>query len=730
MSVKHTSDRNPAAFRRKHWRRTRKGNVLRISRITQKTALQTINEFGLNRDYRIKKLEDGFISVLIRRGTNKILPPQRKFAASTIDLPVDEISKVLARFPDPLTELEIVAISNFVNKEMQSGNWYKYRYFSFLGMLSKNNSLVNWMKDGNQGVIQGTVDHYPGNGMESALSGYIDTKYTYDGSIAEGNLALGAFIAKQVDTAERTMLGTTSTYVNIDNTAGSEVMLVAIGGSGLGFVQAPNNEMVFTGGAANNQIVLYKDGSQLTSNVHNPTGLDSNNVYLLAGNNNGTALNHTQNRIASAFIAVGNGFDHVAYNKNIRELYADINAAAVINSFPTPLTASEITFVQDFLRSQVYSGNWQLIDSFAHFGLQDEANALWDWKRKAALTNNGATHIPNIGFDFNSGNIDTNYNPVVDGVNFKQDNLLFGLYYVEDNGVPNTIYRSLENANNAFIGGWDYGNGTGHVYGQPVSDTRTSYKVNINKWRDVLFIVFRIDNANNRFSENGNISATQASVAQAITSANFKLNGINFIGKLSSYLIGAAVGFDHQNYYDNLMILNANFQARNIIDSFPNPLSAEEETAVVDFIVSQIIAGNWGLIDSFAHFGLQNEQNALWDWKRKSAYTNTGGAHQPGIGFGLSGTNEINTNFAPAAGDNFKYTDAHFGFFVVQAGYDPTSPNSFMGASNSTYLRNWENQNGFGGRIYTTTSEALISNNPIEAGNYYGVGNNAVDRVL
>ena len=556
MPIKHTSDRNPATFRRKHWRKTRKGDVLRISRITGKTALQTINEFGLNRDYRIKKLEDNFIPVLIRRGTSRILPPQRKFAASTIDLPVDEISKVLARFPDPLTELEIIAVSNFINKEMQSGNWYKYRYFSFLGMLSKNNSLVNWMKDGNQGVIQGTVDHYPGNGMESVSSGYIDTKYTYDGNIAEGNLALGVFIAKQVDTAERTMLGTTSTYINIDNTAGNEVMLMAIGGSGLGFVQVPNNEMVFTGGAANNQIVLYKDGSQLTSNVHNPTGLDSNNVYLLAGNSNGTALNHTQNRIASAFIAVGNGFDHVAHNKHIRELYADMNAAAVINSFPVQLSELEVNAVNEFVKSQVYSGNWQLIDSFGHFSLQDEQNALWDWKRKAALTNNGVIHIPGTGFDFSSGNIDTGYNPVTNGINFKQDDLLFGLYYVEDNGQLNSVYRSFGNANNAFIGGWDYGDGTGHVYGQPVSDVRTTYQVNGNKWRNVLFISFRTDATNNRFSKDGNITIAQASNAVAITSANFKLNSNSFTGKLSSYLIGGAIGFSHQNYYDNLIILN------------------------------------------------------------------------------------------------------------------------------------------------------------------------------
>ena len=119
------NDKDPRRTRRKRYRRVYKGDVLRVSRATEKSANQVVQEFGLNRDVRIMKNDCEELVIDVRRGTNKLLPPQQgggRTGTGSSQPPIDggPIEEVLGRFPNPLTELEIECISTFVQNELRS----------------------------------------------------------------------------------------------------------------------------------------------------------------------------------------------------------------------------------------------------------------------------------------------------------------------------------------------------------------------------------------------------------------------------------------------------------------------------------------------------------------------------------------------------------------------------------------------------------------------------------
>jgi len=326
-------------------------------------------------------------------------------------------------------------------------------------------------------------------------------------------------------------------------------------------------------------------------------------------------------------------------------------AEDVIKSFPNPLSDKEKQAIAVFVDSNVLSGNWDLMDSFAHFGLQDPVNALWDWKRKVSMTNNGAIYNPGVGFAFDgvSAYIDSTYNPLIDGVNFQLNDALAGCFITEIGIISTGQPQILSSSNNVFNG----------FIGTRASDQITTYSINGSGFRDSNTPIGTLSNSliiatdretNTQFYQNGTLKDTSNIQGSYIVNNNIRIAsdyGNNAIEiTLSSFIAGATIGFNHQEYYNNLVQLNAKLEAQTIIDAFPNPLTQIEEDSIRVFLLNEIIVGNWQKIDSFAHFGLQDPINALWDWKRKAVMTNNGAVHIPGIGFDFDGVGSyINSNY-------------------------------------------------------------------------------------
>ena len=78
------NDLNPRRTRRKKYRRVYKGDVLRISRATNKSANQVVQEFGLGRNVKTTVVELDLIVTEVKLGHNKDLPPAKGESSSTI----------------------------------------------------------------------------------------------------------------------------------------------------------------------------------------------------------------------------------------------------------------------------------------------------------------------------------------------------------------------------------------------------------------------------------------------------------------------------------------------------------------------------------------------------------------------------------------------------------------------------------------------------------------------
>ncbi len=229
--------------------------------------------------------------------------------------------------------------------------------------------------------------------------------------------------------------------------------------------------------------------------------------------------------------------------------------------FPGVLTPEEKTLVDAFVLSQIASSNWDKINSFVHFGLSDPLNALWDWKRDISMTNNGATFDANGAVFDGTALINTNFSPLNDGISYQQDDAMIGVFQLDGLTAVDLSYV--------------WGNGT---FGGSSKDKISNDGV-INRHRgsvnflgesnlnglantdNALDLTVRIDATGIYAYKNGIQQGAQVSQASELPSANTisiggNLNTPSYVGRISSFIAGGAVGFDQVNYYDNLVILN------------------------------------------------------------------------------------------------------------------------------------------------------------------------------
>lgn len=240
-----------------------------------------------------------------------------------------------------------------------------------------------------------------------------------------------------------------------------------------------------------------------------------------------------------------------------------------LNSYPNPLATGERALIGAMLQSQIDSGNWDLMDSLVFMNLLDATNSLWDIKRGSSMTAvNDPTHSPGIGRIFNGSTqfINSNYNPSTFGGNYKIQDCLLGAFVVADNRGSNNI---------ALLGSRI---GTDRARITFINDTTDNIAVGLNdengagnaaytlgELTNALIVSARTSNTINPSYKNGvskdmtSVTATTAipnntiSIGARHVDASFDRH---WEGTMSSFIAGAAIGFNHSDYFDELTILN------------------------------------------------------------------------------------------------------------------------------------------------------------------------------
>lgn len=218
----------------------------------------------------------------------------------------------------------------------------------------------------------------------------------------------------------------------------------------------------------------------------------------------------------------------------------------------TGLTAIEETAIINFVDQENDDGNWGLYDEFFCFALGG-ANALVGFKTKTA-TNNGATFDVN-GANTVAGFINSNYNPSVDGVNWQLLDAMFGMFFkVSDKrGVQNgngaltgesTLIRDFESSANL----------TGFINGNSRKAEDLGNNINDNE----LIVLSRKSVSENIFYRDGTSSGNTSLGVDPDTVTNADLyigqanGGDDYQGTISSFIVGASIGFDQVQHNLNL----------------------------------------------------------------------------------------------------------------------------------------------------------------------------------
>ena len=238
------------------------------------------------------------------------------------------------------------------------------------------------------------------------------------------------------------------------------------------------------------------------------------------------------------------------------------DAAATTLDMFTALVTAEVLAIGAYVDSQDAAGQWSTRDSFANFKLQTEANSLIDWIRGVSMTAvNGPTHIPGTGFDFNGVDqyINSLFNPSTDGIKYTLNDFITSVFCVA--ATPTAAFNTL------------WGNNIG-TPSNLLNDNNLATKIEFIANSDGTLIVNIAErlSSNNLYTgvrtasnlakiyKNGIEIASANQISTGVPNGNIGINGrlaSQFLeGTTSSFMTGAAIGFDHLNDYNNLVCLN------------------------------------------------------------------------------------------------------------------------------------------------------------------------------
>ncbi|KKK70370.1 hypothetical protein LCGC14_2924650, partial [marine sediment metagenome] len=248
----------------------------------------------------------------------------------------------------------------------------------------------------------------------------------------------------------------------------------------------------------------------------------------------------------------------------ITHIYDSANATAVIARMTSLVIAEEAAISKMVTLS---GGNWDLRDDFIHYGMQTEANALTGWKLKTHIAVNAPTHTPGTGFTFNGTTqyINSQFVPSVDGVNHTLNDCMFAIYNKTNNGTAVTRH----------ICG---GRGAGRLELQQQASVAINYRMNSagldltnleSDFQDEsLYTCIRTASnvtalyvSDVKLNSGTHVSSSLSSLAQYIAAVNTGSPAAHYAGVISSYGIGAAIGFDIDLDNTRLKVLNIDLAA-------------------------------------------------------------------------------------------------------------------------------------------------------------------------
>lgn len=225
-------------------------------------------------------------------------------------------------------------------------------------------------------------------------------------------------------------------------------------------------------------------------------------------------------------------------------------AIALMPSDPPPLLKN---LMDIFVRSQVLSGNWALMDCFQFYAMDTAANAVINWigNFSNGLLVNSPVHTPfnNILGDGVDQEINTGYNPTVDSITgVGIDNIQAGVWVV-DNLDATSLSRLLDTADQAF-----------RIFQQTdiklkVNNFSVTSHVGANFSDGILYSGKRVDSANEILITDASESS-KVRDSSTFTNSDMVVFGLGdwLNAKVGTFYACNPTGFNTTNFHANLKI--------------------------------------------------------------------------------------------------------------------------------------------------------------------------------
>ena len=328
--------------------------------------------------------------------------------------------------------------------------------------------------------------------------------------------------------------------------------------------------------------------------------------------------------------------------------------------FPGVLTPTETAAITKFVQAEINNNNWYKYDSFYCFSLSDPLNALFDWKRQVSATNNGATLDIN-GATFNGAEwVNSNYTPITDVINYKQDDAFAGIFFKDNASTVQDTYIFGTSKSLA---------GAAKLKAQPTSEgvrgsLNASGEINFNGsgfLSNSLYILNREVNNLTRIYINGVMSGGESTaISDGIPTTPYIIGNADsnstgaIIGTISTFIAGAAIGFNQEIHYTNQrqllidlgVISGLSPEAEAMLDNYDTlgvALVGNERDMMIAYVDALVASGAYLLIDYDVILPL-GATNGLVDWKGGKVATNNGATFDVN-GATFNGSEWINSHY-------------------------------------------------------------------------------------
>lgn len=326
-------------FRRRSYRKTRKGDILRISRVQAGSI--SPNELASNlllaaQDVNVGISSGAFISGQLRAGHNSLNGARAKrgflSGVPSIGAPFpSQVFTVLSNLVDPVTDQQLAGIINFVTTTVNAGVFDRLDHYNFftdsIGWTT-NNANTDWI-NGRTSVLNNSPVLGPGGYLFNGVNQYIDTQYNPDvngENFFQNDASMGLFMTES------------GTNFNLMRPFGTRDGAIWVNNAltGLNHRLNSTNTSVLFGPLFQNDSMYaiqrdnpatqkyFLNGAPADQEGDAGTALIDDNVFIAARNNNGSPDNYWDGR-ASAFFAGGSLTDmqHAALYGAILQLQID-----------------------------------------------------------------------------------------------------------------------------------------------------------------------------------------------------------------------------------------------------------------------------------------------------------------------------------------------------------------------------------------------------------------------